>query len=64
MSDVDKQPNMSSPEGANEPNVNSLTKQTAQFGLMVQEVVKVQKFTIDQLTIWFNYSTTGLLISQ
>ena len=40
MSDVGKQPNMSPLEGANEPNVNSLTKEITQFGLMVQEVIK------------------------
>ena len=40
MGDAGKQPNMSPLEGANEPNVNSLTKETTQFGLMVQRVTK------------------------
>ena len=57
MTDASKQPNMDPLKGANEPNVNSLTKETTQFGLMIQEVNKAQKFTIDQPIIWFNYST-------
>ena len=40
LSDAGKQPNMCPLEDANEPNVNSLTKETTQFGLMVQEVIK------------------------
>lgn len=48
---------MSLLEGANEPNMNSLIEKTTQFNLMVQEVIKVQNFTINQPTIWFNYST-------
>ena len=62
MSDAGKQPNMSPLECANEPNVNSLIKEIAQFGLMVQEVkIKAQKFTIDQPTIWLNYSISWLV---
>ncbi|KAL6338005.1 hypothetical protein AAG906_007815 [Vitis piasezkii] len=38
LSDAGKQPNMSPLEGANKPNVNSLTKETTQFGFMVQEI--------------------------
>ena len=55
LSDAGKQPNMCPLEDANEPNVNSLTKETSQFGLMVQEVIKAQKFTMAP-AIWFNYS--------
>ena len=35
--DAHKQPNMSPLEYANEPNVNSLKKESTQFGLMVQK---------------------------
>ena len=52
---------MSPLEGANKPNVNSLPKETTQFGFMVQEVIKAQNFTIDQPTIWFNYSINRLV---
>ena len=64
MSNASNQLNMSPLEGANEPSVNSFTKDTAQFGLMVQQIIKAKSSQLTSPLFGLIIQLVGWLISQ